>query len=232
MLNHPGLILDQMNARHDELVAEASAPQTAQVGTPVAQGDAHGGQGAREGDPGRRRPRHHRAGCAGRHGSDWPVPLRRAVDTRRGQPGDGRARSRAAPAGAARVGARRLARSRSSPASPASARPGWSHELLAAVPDGTLVFVGHAEPGSLARPYELLLDALAGHDARRRTAALEELTDAARSPVERLHAGLRLIDDAHRRQAGASSSSRTCTGPTRRAPRCSSASPTCPASGC
>ncbi len=65
-------------------------------------------------------------------------------------------------------------------------------ELIAAVPEGTLVFVGHAEPGSLARPYELLLDALAGH-ASVDPAAIEELTDAARSPVERLHTGLHLI---------------------------------------
>jgi DNA-binding CsgD family transcriptional regulator len=69
------------------------------------------------------------------------------------------------------------------------------HELLAAVPDDTLVFVGHAEPGSLARPYELLLDALAGHDHGTHQLAIDELTDASRSAVERLHTGLRLIGD-------------------------------------
>jgi DNA-binding CsgD family transcriptional regulator len=64
-------------------------------------------------------------------------------------------------------------------------------ELVAAVPAGTVVLVGHAEPGSLSRPYEVLLDAVGdrpGHEA-----ALAELTDASRSLVERLHAGLALL---------------------------------------
>ncbi|HEY1485988.1 MAG TPA: ATP-binding protein, partial [Micromonosporaceae bacterium] len=68
-------------------------------------------------------------------------------------------------------------------------------ELIAALPESTLVFVGHAEPGSLARPYELLLDALAGHDDGPDAAAIEQLTDANLNPVERLHAGIRLIED-------------------------------------
>lgn len=66
-------------------------------------------------------------------------------------------------------------------------------ELLTALPDGTQVFIGHAEPGSLARPYELLLDALTGHDQA--STAIDRLSDADLSPVERLHAGLRLVAD-------------------------------------
>ncbi len=66
-------------------------------------------------------------------------------------------------------------------------------ELIAGAPEGTSVFVGHAEPGTLGRPYELLLDALAGYDVPDQI-ALDELTDASRSPVERLHSGLRLIE--------------------------------------
>ena len=63
-------------------------------------------------------------------------------------------------------------------------------ELLDAVPAGTAVLVGRAEPGSLARPYELLIDALGLTEAAR----LQELTDPARSPVERLHTGLDLVE--------------------------------------
>jgi ATP/maltotriose-dependent transcriptional regulator MalT len=64
-------------------------------------------------------------------------------------------------------------------------------ELLAGLPAGTVTLVGHAEPGSLSRPYEVLLDAVDGHPGHE--AALEALTDAARSPVERLHTGLSLL---------------------------------------
>src|SRR5690242_20076034 len=67
-------------------------------------------------------------------------------------------------------------------------------ELLARLPEGTAVLVGHAEPDSLARPYELLLDAVAHADS---TDLPEELlaglVDPARSPVERLHSGLSIV---------------------------------------
>jgi DNA-binding NarL/FixJ family response regulator len=66
-------------------------------------------------------------------------------------------------------------------------------ELVARLPPRTLTLIGHAEPGSLSRPYEVLLDAIddrTGHEA-----AIAELTDAARSPVERLHTGLALLGD-------------------------------------
>ncbi|MPZ28366.1 MAG: AAA family ATPase [Micromonosporaceae bacterium] len=65
-------------------------------------------------------------------------------------------------------------------------------ELLARLPPETVVLVGHAEPDSLARPYELLLDALdaaGGSDQ----AELAALTDPARNPVERLHTGLAIV---------------------------------------
>ncbi|MQA81739.1 MAG: AAA family ATPase [Streptosporangiales bacterium] len=67
-------------------------------------------------------------------------------------------------------------------------------ELLAGLPADRVVLVGHAEPGSLSRPYEVLLDAVdgrAGVDADR----LDALGDAARSPVERLHAGVDIVCD-------------------------------------
>ena len=67
-------------------------------------------------------------------------------------------------------------------------------ELLDALPPETVVLVGQAEPGSLARPYEVLLDAIDGR------AAVEEeqltaLADPTRSPVERLHTGLAILAD-------------------------------------
>lgn len=67
-------------------------------------------------------------------------------------------------------------------------------EFLATVPSETVVLVGHADPGSLARPYELLLDAIASSThAQVETTALDALIDPSRSPVERLHVGLDLV---------------------------------------
>ncbi|GIE99813.1 hypothetical protein Ari01nite_72780 [Paractinoplanes rishiriensis] len=68
------------------------------------------------------------------------------------------------------------------------------HELLATVPAETVVLVGQAEPGSLARPYEVLLDAIDGRPEVD-DEHLAALADAGRSPVERLHAGLALLAD-------------------------------------
>jgi DNA-binding CsgD family transcriptional regulator len=68
------------------------------------------------------------------------------------------------------------------------------HELLATLPAGTVVLVGQAEPGSLSRPYEVLLDAIDGRpevDEQQ----LAALTDPRRSPVERLHTGLAVLAD-------------------------------------
>ncbi|MEV6347571.1 AAA family ATPase [Actinoplanes sp. NPDC051851] len=68
------------------------------------------------------------------------------------------------------------------------------HELLNRLPAETVVLVGQAEPGSLSRPYEVLLDAidgLGGVDEEQ----LAALADATRSPVERLHTGLAIVGD-------------------------------------
>ncbi|GAA1756227.1 helix-turn-helix transcriptional regulator [Luedemannella helvata] len=67
-------------------------------------------------------------------------------------------------------------------------------ELLDGLPPGTVTLVGHAEPGSLSRPYEVLLDALYGRDGVD-PARLEALTDPDRSPVERLQVGVDLVAD-------------------------------------
>ena len=68
------------------------------------------------------------------------------------------------------------------------------HELLATVPAETVVLVGQAEPGSLSRPYEVLLDAI---DRRPEVdpEQLAALADPRRSPVERLHTGLAVVAD-------------------------------------
>ncbi|MEU7903584.1 AAA family ATPase [Actinoplanes sp. NPDC049118] len=68
------------------------------------------------------------------------------------------------------------------------------HELLAAVPAGTVMLVGQAEPGSLSRPYEVLLDAIDGRPEVDEE-QLAALADARRSPVERLHTGLTILAD-------------------------------------
>jgi DNA-binding CsgD family transcriptional regulator len=56
------------------------------------------------------------------------------------------------------------------------------------------VLIGHAEPGSLARPYEVLLDAIdVAGGGRVDETLLEALADPGRSPVERLHTGLSIV---------------------------------------
>ncbi len=66
------------------------------------------------------------------------------------------------------------------------------HELIASVPAGTTVLFGQAEPGSLGRPYELLLSALDGRTDVDQ-ALLQTLNDSSRTQVERLRAGLRIL---------------------------------------
>ena len=68
------------------------------------------------------------------------------------------------------------------------------HELLATVPAETVMLVGQAEPGSLSRPYEVLLDAIDGRPEVDEE-QLAALADARRSPVERLHTGLAILAD-------------------------------------
>jgi DNA-binding NarL/FixJ family response regulator len=65
-------------------------------------------------------------------------------------------------------------------------------ELLAGLPAGTVTLVGQAVPGSLSRPYEVLMDALDGH-ADVDPAMLDALSDPARSPVERLRGALETV---------------------------------------
>src|SRR2546421_293692 len=65
-------------------------------------------------------------------------------------------------------------------------------ELLASLPADTPVLLGQAEPGSLGRPYELLQAALEGAGAAA-PEHLAALTDAGRSAVERLHAGVSVV---------------------------------------
>lgn len=67
-------------------------------------------------------------------------------------------------------------------------------ELLATLPPRTVKLVGHAEPDSLARPYELLLDAAdhAGQPAVDE-ALVAALIDPSHSPVERLHTGVSIV---------------------------------------
>ncbi len=67
-------------------------------------------------------------------------------------------------------------------------------ELLATVAAGTVVLVGQAEPGSLSRPYEVLLDAIDGRPEVDEE-QLAALADAERSPVERLRIGLAVLAD-------------------------------------
>jgi DNA-binding CsgD family transcriptional regulator len=68
------------------------------------------------------------------------------------------------------------------------------HELLTTVPAETVVLVGQAEPGSLSRPYEVLLDAIDGRPEVDEE-QLAALADPRRSPVERLHTGLAILAD-------------------------------------
>jgi DNA-binding CsgD family transcriptional regulator len=66
------------------------------------------------------------------------------------------------------------------------------NELLATLPAGTTVLCGQAEPGSLGRPYELLLSALDGRSDVNEM-LLATLNDSSRTQVERLWAGLQIL---------------------------------------
>ena len=67
-----------------------------------------------------------------------------------------------------------------------------TRELLDRLPPETTVLVGQAEPGSLGRPFELLLSAVDGR-AGVDPAELDILTDSSRTQVERLRIGLRIL---------------------------------------
>jgi DNA-binding CsgD family transcriptional regulator len=71
-------------------------------------------------------------------------------------------------------------------------------ELLGVLPAGTTVLVGQAEPGSLGRPFELLLSALDGRGAKGHGTLVDPeqlamLTDTSLTQVERLRAGLQIL---------------------------------------
>jgi len=65
-------------------------------------------------------------------------------------------------------------------------------ELLRSLSPDTTALVGQAEPGSLGRPFELLLSALEGRDGVD-PADLALLTDSSRTQVERLRTGLQIL---------------------------------------
>jgi Predicted ATPase len=67
-----------------------------------------------------------------------------------------------------------------------------TRELIRRLPATATVLVGEAEPGSLGRPFELLLSALDGRPDVDPD-DLDALTDARRPQIERLRIGLRLV---------------------------------------
>src|SRR5215475_5046814 len=66
------------------------------------------------------------------------------------------------------------------------------NEFLAGVPEGTVVIAGDAQPGSLGRPYELLLDAIVGMPADEQL--VRDINDMSRSPAERLRAAIAVVN--------------------------------------
>src|SRR5262245_47371605 len=65
-------------------------------------------------------------------------------------------------------------------------------ELVRVVQDRAVVLVGQAEPGTLGRPFDLLLSALDGKEGVD-PEQIEALTDTNRTQVERLRTGLRIL---------------------------------------
>jgi DNA-binding CsgD family transcriptional regulator len=65
-------------------------------------------------------------------------------------------------------------------------------ELLAGLPDTTVILRGEAQPGSLGRPYELLLDALAGQPVP--ADRLAGLTDPRRPSADRAQSAVELVE--------------------------------------
>ena len=98
-------------------------------------------------------------------------------------------------------------------------------ELVASAPPGTLVLAGQADPGTVGRPMELFLDALGKTDVSGSPDCAAVVKDPSLSAEERVRAGDRPRALAVGGRARRSSSSRTSTGPTPRASRPSSCSP-------
>src|SRR5690348_368879 len=65
-------------------------------------------------------------------------------------------------------------------------------ELVARVPDGTVVLAGQADPGALGRPLELFLDALEGRHLDGHDDLLQVTRDRSRTAEERVRAGVGL----------------------------------------
>src|SRR5688500_13965045 len=63
-------------------------------------------------------------------------------------------------------------------------------ELLADLPAGSRVLLGQADPGTLGRPFELLLDALDGTGA----GPAERIADPSLGPTERLKTALLAVE--------------------------------------
>src|SRR5918995_1093320 len=66
-------------------------------------------------------------------------------------------------------------------------------ELVKQAPADMLVLAGQADPGTVGRPLELLLDALEGHTAESDPELLEAVRDAGRPAEERVRAGVDLV---------------------------------------
>ncbi|MGH9247026.1 MAG: ATP-binding protein [Acidimicrobiales bacterium] len=66
-------------------------------------------------------------------------------------------------------------------------------ELVARVPDGTVVLAGQADPGALGRPLELFLDAVDGARLEAHSDLLDIVGDRARPAEERVRAGGELV---------------------------------------
>src|ERR671910_511689 len=66
-------------------------------------------------------------------------------------------------------------------------------ELVRRAPADMLVLAGQADPGTVGRPLELLLDALEGHTGESDPELLEAVHDAGRPAEERVRAGVDLV---------------------------------------
>ncbi|HKH24064.1 MAG TPA: AAA family ATPase, partial [Acidimicrobiales bacterium] len=66
-------------------------------------------------------------------------------------------------------------------------------ELVKHAPADQLVLAGQADPGTVGRPLELLLDALEGHTAESDPELIEAVHDAGRPAEERVRAGVDLV---------------------------------------
>src|ERR1700726_1847901 len=67
-------------------------------------------------------------------------------------------------------------------------------ELIAQLPAGTAVYAGQADPGSLGRPFDLLLDVLDGSTAAN-DERLRQLADRDRPTEERVRLGLDVLHE-------------------------------------